>query len=280
MRSVLITGASSGIGRATALRLDAAGWRVFAGVRREEDAEAIASVASPRLVPLLLDITDSEQIAASKATVLDSVGATGLDGLVNNAGITIPCPLEALPAEDFNRLIAVNLTGQLAVTQALLPQLRVGKGRIVFVSSISARRAMPMLAAYTASKAGLNALADGFRQELRRWDIGVSIVEPGSVKTPIWDRGEKELETALEHGEAGMEDLYGGLIEGVRELTNRARKLRISPEKVAATIERALTAGRPRRRYLVGLDARGQALGIRLLPDRLIDFGAIRLTRA
>jgi NAD(P)-dependent dehydrogenase (short-subunit alcohol dehydrogenase family) len=280
MGSVLITGASSGIGRATALRLDAAGWHVFAGVRREEDAEALASAASPRLAPVLLDITDPEQIAASKETVLDSVGAAGLDGLVNNAGITIPCPLEALPAEDFNRLIAVNLTGQLAVTQALLPQLRTAKGRIVFVSSISARRAMPMLAAYTASKAGLNALADGFRQELRRWDIGVSIVEPGSVETPIWDRGEKEFENALGQGEAEMEDLYGGLIAAFRGLTDRARKLRISPEKVAAAIEHALAAGRPRRRYLVGLDAKGQALGIRLLPDRIIDFAAVRLTRA
>jgi NAD(P)-dependent dehydrogenase (short-subunit alcohol dehydrogenase family) len=280
MRSVLITGASSGIGRATALRMDAAGWLVFAGVRSERDAQALEAEASSRLCPLKLDITSAEQIAAAVERVSSRVGEDGLDGLVNNAGITIPCPLEVMPPDDFQRLIAVNLTGQFATTQALLPQLRAAKGRIVFVSSISGRKAMPMLAGYSASKAGLNTLADGFRQELRRWKVGVSIIEPGAVETPIWDRGESELESAVGRSSVDAEHLYGQLIERARGLADRALDKRISPQHVVAAIEHALTANRPRSRYLVGLDARGQALAIRLVPDRVLDFAVGRYLRA
>lgn len=279
MRSVLITGASSGIGRATALRMDAAGWRVFAGVRRVEDAEMLRQAGTERLIPLNLEITDSEQIAVAQSKITDAVGDKGLDGLVNNAGITIPCPLEIFPLDDFDRLITINLTGQLAVTQALLPQLRAAKGRIVFVSSVSARRAMPMLAAYSASKAGLNALADGFRQELRQWQVGVSIVEPGAVETPIWDRGEEEFEAAMSRGKVGAEELYGGMTTAVRDAVKRVRGQRIPAEDVVEAIEHALTAGRPRLRYLVGSDAKGQAFAIRLLPERLLDLGIARYLR-
>lgn len=278
MRSVLITGASTGIGRATALRMDAAGWRVFAGVRSEPDARALEAEARGKLTPLILDITRPEQI--SKAAEQISVLGGGLDGLVNNAGITIPCPLEALPLEDFHRLLAVNLTGQLATTQALLPQLRLAKGRIVFVSSVSSRRAMPMLAAYTASKAGLNAVADGFRQELHPWRIGVSIVEPGATDTSIWDRGEREFENALERSPIGAEDMYGKLIAAFRVLADRSIKRRISPERVVSSIVHALTAGNPRSRYLVGFEAKGQALASRFLPDRLLDYGIAKFIDA
>jgi NAD(P)-dependent dehydrogenase (short-subunit alcohol dehydrogenase family) len=253
--------------------MDAAGWRVFAGVRSEQDAEALRTSASRRLIPLRLDITSSEQIASAVDQVSSAVGTGGLDGLVNNAGITIPCPLEAMPLDDFRRLITVNLTGQLAITQALLPQLRISKGRIVFVSSVSSRRAMPMLAAYTASKAGLNAVADGFRQELHPWGIGVSIVEPGAIETPIWDRGEREFENALERSPIEAEHMYGKLIAAFRVLAARSLKRRLPPERVVSSIFHALTAGNPRVRYLVGLDARGQALAVRFIPDRLLDFG-------
>jgi NAD(P)-dependent dehydrogenase (short-subunit alcohol dehydrogenase family) len=262
------------------MRMDAAGWQVFAGVRSEKDAKALDAESSKRLTPLMLDITSSEQIAAAVERVSSQVGEDGLDGLVNNAGITIPCPLEVLPADDFRRLIAVNLTGQFAITQALLPHLRTAKGRIVFVSSISARKAMPMLVAYSSSKAGLNTLADGFRQELRRWKVGVSIVEPGAVETPIWDRGESEFENALECSPVDAEQLYGKLIARFRGLANRALDRRIAPRHVVAAIEHALTANRPRSRYLVGLDAKGQALAIRLVPDRVLDFAVGRYLRA
>lgn len=262
------------------MRMDAAGWLVFAGVRSDQDAQTLAAESSDRLCPVRLDITSSEQIDAVAERVSSVVGEVGLDGLVNNAGITIPCPLEVMPADDFKRLVAVNLTGQFATTQALLPQLRAAKGRIVFVSSISGRKAMPMLAAYSASKAGLNTVADGFRQELRRWKIGVSIVEPGSIETPIWDRGESEFEGALERSPVDAEHLYGKLIERFRGLADRALSMRIAPRHVVAAIEHALTDDRPRSRYLVGLDAKGQALAIRLVPDRVLDFAVGRYLRA
>lgn len=280
MRSVLVTGASSGIGRATALRLDAAGWRVFAGVRGSEAGNSLLRAGSTGLVPLQLEITDRTQVEAACEQVAEVVGPSGLDGLVNNAGITIPCPLEVLPLDDFQRLMATNVTGQLAVTQAFLPQLRAARGRITFVSSISGRRAIPMLAAYSASKAGLDAVADGFRQELRNWGIKVSVVEPGAIETPIWDRGESELERALSCGSAEVNDLYAGLIASFRDLFVRARGQRIPPARVAAAIEHALTARRPRLHYLVGRDAKGQAWAMRLLPDRVLDFGISRYLRA
>lgn len=276
MRSVLVTGAASGIGRSTALRLDGEGWRVFAGVRSDRDGEALRAEASERLVPLRLDVTSSEQIAAAVEQISQEVGENGLAGLVNNAGTTIPFPLEALSLDDFRRLIDVNLTGQLAVTQALLPQLRAARGRIVFISSISSRRGMPMLAAYSASKAGLGAIADGFRQELRRWGIGVSLIEPGAIETPIWDRGERELEAALKRSPVDAEGLYGKLIAAFRKLAGRVDGKKLSPDKVVTAIEHALTARRPRPRYVVGFDAKSQAFATRLLPDRVLDFVTAR----
>ena len=190
MRSVLITGASTGIGRATALRLDAAGWRVFAGVRKQEDADALGEAGSERLVPLILDVTDAEQIAAAAARI-ETEARDGLDGLVNNAGVAIPGPLETLAIDDFRRQVEVNLTAHVAVTQAMLPAIRAARGRIVFISSIGGRVALPLTGAYHAAKFGIEAVGDVFRQELRPWGISVSIVEPGSIDTPIWERGER-----------------------------------------------------------------------------------------
>ena len=276
MQSVLVTGASTGIGRATALRMDAAGWRVFAGVRKEQDAESLHEAGSGQLVPVRLDITSPEQVAAVAEKLATELGGSGLDGLVNNAGITIPCPLEAIPLEDFRRLLTVNLTGHLATTQAMLPQLRMSKGRIVFVSSISSRRALPMLSAYTASKAGLNAVADGFRQELRRWQVGVSVIEPGSIETPIWDRGRSELDGIVERSRVDVEHLYGNLIATFSALADRMLDRRLPVNKVVAAIEHALVAKRPRRRYLVGREAKLQAMGIRLVPDPALDFAITR----
>ncbi|HEX5609480.1 MAG TPA: SDR family NAD(P)-dependent oxidoreductase [Solirubrobacterales bacterium] len=269
MRSVLVTGASTGIGRATALRLDAAGWRVFAGVRKAEDAESLRAEASERLQPLFIDVTDSEQIAAA-AERIEAEAGEGLGGLVNNAGLAVPSPLETIPVEDFRHQIEVNLTGQVAVTQALLPSLRKGSGRIVFISSIGGRIAFPMTGAYHAAKFGIEAVGDVFRQELRSWDIPVAIVEPGSIDTPIWERGER---TADEIGGRSpqREALYGRAIERYREVVRQTAERGIPPEKVARAIEHALTAKRPRTRYLVGLDAKVQARVKPLIPTRVFD---------
>jgi len=268
MRTVLVTGASTGIGRATALRLDAAGWRVLAGVRREEDAAALREAAGPALEALLIDVTDAAQIDAARERVEAEGGALG--GLVNNAGVAIPGPLETLPLEDFRRQIEINLTGQVAVTQALLPAIRGGGGRVVFISSIGGRMALPLTGAYHAAKFGIEAVGDVFRQELRPWGIPVSIVEPGSIDTPIWGRGESAADEVGSRSSRQAE-LYGGMIERYREAVRRTAERGIPPEKVARTIERALTARRPRARYLVGVDAKVQARLKSVVPTRVLD---------
>jgi NAD(P)-dependent dehydrogenase (short-subunit alcohol dehydrogenase family) len=267
VRSVLVTGASTGIGRATALRLDAAGWQVFAGVRREEDAEALRGAGFERIAPLILDITDAAQIAAAAAQV-EAESDGRLDGLVNNAGVAIPGPLETLPIDDFRRQIEVNLTAHVAVTQALLAAVRRTRGRVVFISSIGGRVALPLTGAYHAAKFGIEAVGDVFRQELRPWGISVSVVEPGSIDTPIWERGER---TADETATPRREVLYGRAIEKYRRVIRETAERGIEPEQVAAAIEHALGAKRPRVRYLVGREAKLAARAKQLIPTAIFD---------
>jgi NAD(P)-dependent dehydrogenase (short-subunit alcohol dehydrogenase family) len=279
VKSVLVTGASTGIGRATTLRLDRDGWSVFAGVRREEDAESLRAAASDRLMPVMLDVTDPVQVAAAAETVEEAVGEGGLDGLVNNAGVAILGPLETIPIDDFRRQIEVNLTAQVAVTQALLPAIRRTHGRIVFVSSIGGRMALPFGGPYHAAKFGLEAVTDCLRQELRPWRIHVSAIEPGSIDTPIWERGEQTADEVSARAPATQEELYGRTIERFRSAVRRTAERGIAPDKVAAAIAHALSARRPRTRYIVGADARGQALLKRLLPDRALDRLVRRIMR-
>jgi NAD(P)-dependent dehydrogenase (short-subunit alcohol dehydrogenase family) len=274
----LVTGASTGIGRATALRLDSRGWRVFAGVRKDADAESLREAASERLAPVMLDVTDPAQIAAATERIAAEAGKAGLDGLVNNAGIAMPGPLEALPIDDFRRQVEVNLTAHVAVTQAMLPAIRTARGRIVFITSIGGLMAFPMFGAYHAAKFGLEAVGDVFRRELRPWGISVSVIEPGSIDTPIWERGDRQAEAFLARASEEQKALYGESVAKYREVGRQTGERGIPPEKVARTIEHALSARRPRTRYLVGKDARGQALLNRVLPDRLLDWLITRLT--
>jgi NAD(P)-dependent dehydrogenase (short-subunit alcohol dehydrogenase family) len=247
-------------------------------VRREEDAESLREAGSERLVPLMLDVTDAAQIDAAAERVEAELEGTGLDGLVNNAGIAVPGPLETLPIADFERQIGVNLTAQVAVTQAMLPAIRRARGRIVFITSIGGLMAFPMFGAYHAAKFGLEAVGDVFRQELRPWGIEVAVVEPGSIATPIWERGQAEVDEIAARARDGHADLYGKAIEAYREVARKTGDRGIPPEKVAERIEHALSARRPRIRYLVGADARGQALAKKLLPDRALDWLIARLS--
>lgn len=269
MKTVLVTGASSGIGRATVRRLDAAGWKVFAGVRKEEDAAALRAEGSERLEPLMVDILDREAIAAAAERVGAEAG--GLDGLVDNAGAAVAGPLEALPIEDFRRQVELNLTAQLAVTQAMLPAIRVARGRIVLISSLGGRVGLPMTGAYHAAKFGLEGLGESLRQELAPWGIKVVLVEPGSIDTPIWSRGEEDAERVLSQTPARLRELYGGAVERYRQVVRDTAERGIPPEKVAARIEHALEARRPRARYLVGLDAQVMGRLGPLLPTPVFD---------
>src|SRR3954471_17541193 len=269
MRSVLITGASTGIGRATALRLDGSGWKVFAGVREEADAAALRSAGSERISPLILDVTEPEQIAAA-AERIEAEAENGLDGLVNNAGVAIPGPLETIPLEDFRRQLEVNLVAYVAVTQALLPQIRRAEGRLVFISSIGGRIAFPFAGPYHAAKFGTEAIGDVFRQELRPWGLRVAIVEPGSIATPIWDRGRRKAEE-VEERSPQTNLLYGNAIDKFRDAVKATAERGIPPAKVAKAIAHALESERPKTRYLVGLDAKVQARVKPLIPTPVFD---------
>jgi NAD(P)-dependent dehydrogenase (short-subunit alcohol dehydrogenase family) len=269
MRSAFVTGASTGIGRATALRLDGSGWRVFAGVRKEADAESLRQEASPNLVPVFLDVTEPEQVAAAAAQV-ERECPDGLDGLVNNAGVAVPGPLETIPLEDLRHQLEVNLVAYVAVTQALLPQIRKAEGRVVFLSSIGGRIAFPFGGPYHASKFATEAIGDVFRQELRPWGIKVALIEPGSIDTPIWGRGERKAEE-IEAKSPQTNLLYGAAIEKFKKVIEDTAERGIPPEKVAKAIAHALESSRPKTRYLVGLDAKLQARLKPLIPTRLFD---------
>jgi NAD(P)-dependent dehydrogenase (short-subunit alcohol dehydrogenase family) len=267
-RAVLITGASTGIGAACALDLDRRGFRVLAGVRRAADGDYLRARASSRLAPVLLDVTDPASIAAARDAVAAATDA--LAGLVNNAGIVVAGPVELLSPDDLRQQLEVNVIGVAAVTRAFLPPLRRGRGRIVNIGSISGRMATPALGAYSASKFALGALTDSLRVELQPWGIDVALVEPGPVATPIWDKGRASADArraALAHED---EALYGDTIAAVERVVRRSEREAVPAEKVAQIVAHALTATRPKTRYLVGRHTRIRALFARL-PDRLRD---------
>ena len=270
MRSVLVTGASTGIGRATALRLDGSGWKVFAGVRKQEDADSLRAEGSERLTPVTLDVTEPEQIAAA-AELIARETEGGLDGLVNNAGVAVPGPLETVPLDDLRHQLEVNLIAYVAVTQAMLAEIRRAEGRIVFLSSIGGRVAFPFAGPYHASKFATEAIGDVFRQELRPWGLKVAIIEPGSIDTPIWERGQRKAED-VEAKAPKTNLLYGAALDKFRKVIEDTAERGIPPEKVAKAIAHALESPRPKSRYLVGLDAKVQARLQPLIPTPLFDW--------
>lgn len=275
MSTFVVTGSSTGIGEACALLLAGAGHRVIAGVRREADGERLAARAGS-IVPALVDVTDGMQIDALVRR-LDELGASRLDGLVNNAGIARGGPLEFLPIDEWRTQFEVNVLGQVAVTKALIPLLRRGRGRVVFIGSISGRVSTPFLGPYGASKHAIEAVAESLREELRPWDIAVSVVEPGAVRTPIWAKGRDFADQLERRLPAEAHDLYDDAITDLRRTIDNQERVGVPPDRVAAVVERALTAARPRYRYLVGRDARGAGMLERLLPDRAMAYVTRRL---
>ena len=275
MPTVVITGASRGIGRACALALDRHGLDVIAGVRSEEAAASVRAEASDRLRTVELDITDAGSIAAAA----EQVGPR-LDVLVNNAGLAVGGLLEAVPIEELRRQLDVNVVGQVAVTQAFLPALRATSGRVVFISSVSGRVAIPIMGAYTASKFAIEAIADSLRVELRAWDIDVVLVEPGSIDTDIWRGAIEQFDnTAAQMGEEHRR-LYEPMLTRSRKILGQVAKRAAPVETVVDVVEEAVTARRPRTRYLIGADARGQLLARRLMPDRAWDAVLARVMGA
>ncbi len=274
--AVVITGASTGIGRACALELAGRGHRVFAGVRRREDGDALRAAGGESVTPLSLEVTSSESIQAAVKSVEAELGDQGLLGLVNNAGISGGGPIEYLDLDDLRALFEVNFFGAVAVTRAFLPLIRRGRGRVVNMSSIGGRVASPMTGPYNASKFALEGLSDSLRVELSPWNIPVSLVEPGAIATPIWDKAGALTDQLVEALPAEGKARYEPFIGGVRWFIERGERTAIPPERVAKAVTHALTSRRPRTRYLVGTDAHVQALLGWLLPDRWLDAITLR----
>ena len=249
---------------------------MFAGVRRPQDGEALVARASDELTPIMIDVTDDGSISAATEVVAGAVGDRGLAGLVNNAGIVRPCPLEVQPIADFRRHLDVNLIGPVRMIQAFLPLIRRGDGRIVNVGSIGGRLALPMHGAYSASKFGMEALTDALRLELRQWRIPVSLVDPGAVTTAIFDktlRAIDGLQTALEEDDYRR---YDGQISAVRELVEKTAADAESPVVIAKAIAHALTSAKPKTRYLAGHGAKAAATLARASTDAIKDRAIAR----
>jgi NAD(P)-dependent dehydrogenase (short-subunit alcohol dehydrogenase family) len=267
---VFVTGASKGIGASCTRVLAAHGHHVFAGVRDPVDGENLRTNAPGRVTPLIVDVTDASTIQAAARAINDVVGDTGLAGLVNNAGIAVAGPLEFLPIDELRRQLEVNVIGQIAVLQAVLPAIRKATGRVVFMGSIAGRSALPLVGPYAASKHALEALADSLRVELLPWGIQVAIIEPGVIATPIWDTSLTSATRTLERMPVEATERYGRIIDALTKRVQGGTVRGLPPERVAAVVEHALFARRPKPRYLVGRDARLRAL-LQVLPDRWRD---------
>lgn len=270
--SVVITGASTGIGLACALYLERHGFTVFAGVRKQVDADTLRQKSSERLTPIFIDVTQPDTIATAAQTVTDAVGSAGLGGLVNNAGIAVAGPLEFLPINELRNQFEVNVVGQVAVTQAFLGLIRQGQGRIINMSSISGRVALPFVGPYAASKFSLEALTDSLRVELKPWGIDVISIQPGAIATPIWEKSVAKADNLLEKFPPEVHKLYGDKMNTVRAGVLETGENGIPAKTVAKVVGRALTVKRPKTRYVVGWDAKLGALLVKLLPDRLRDW--------
>jgi NAD(P)-dependent dehydrogenase (short-subunit alcohol dehydrogenase family) len=270
MQTVLVTGTSTGIGEATTAYLAARGWTVYAGVRKAEDGERLKREISGDVRPVILDVSDREQMAQVIAGIESDVGTRGLQGLVNNAGVGTGGPVEYVSEDDWRWVFDINLFSVVALSQAAIPLLRTGGGRIVHIGSIGGRLAAPGLGPYSASKHALEALAETQRQELGRVQppIRVSLIEPGEVKTAIWDKSDE----LADEFEAKLDDVgrtrYQWLIDMTRGFISEGRAKGVPPAKVAEAIEHALTADRPKARYLVGPDAKVAGHVVSRLPDR------------
>jgi NAD(P)-dependent dehydrogenase (short-subunit alcohol dehydrogenase family) len=272
-RSIVITGTSSGIGRAAALALAARGFHVFAGVRREEDGEALRAAASGGVTPVRLDVTDPLLIAGAVRRVEEATGGAGLAALVNNAGIGAPWPMELVPLEEFRRHLEVNLTGQLAVTQAFLPMVKQARGRIVNVGSEGGRITLPFLGPITATKHALVSVTDALRMELRPWGVHVVLVEPGATKSGAPQKlvaaGRRAIaESFSPAARADYAETFGALVERIAAGHERRGS---EPEVVAGAVVRAVTDRRPRTRYPIGGQAKALTRLARFLPDRALD---------
>ncbi|MCH9686514.1 MAG: SDR family oxidoreductase [Deltaproteobacteria bacterium] len=270
-KSVVITGAGSGIGRACAVWMAQQRWRVFAGVRDADAGAALRDAAPEHIVPLVLDVTQSDQLKAAADTVRDAVGSAGLDGLVNNAAVGWSTPIELVPIEDLRAHFEVNVFGVVATTQAFAPALRDAAGRIINVSSMAGTITGPLWGAYTASKFALEAVTDSLRHELQPWGVQTCAVVPGVVRTPLWDKAERASLRAMERWSARGKALYGPAQHRRLALDRElAAHDPTDPVQVAQVVHRVLVCERLAARYRVGWATKAAAFARWLLPTSVL----------
>jgi short-subunit dehydrogenase len=272
--AVVITGASTGVGKATAFLLERQGYKVFAGVRQQKDAESLKLNSSGNLTPIILDVTKIEQIKSAAEIVKLAVGETGLRGLVNNAGILVDGPLEYLDIDELRWQFEVNVIGQVAVTQAFLPMIRQAKGRIINIGSVSGKISSPFFSALCASKFALEALNDALRMELHPWGIEVVLIEPGSIASTAPDKVEASLQKKLANMSPIARAMYGDIYKFSLQQLIKSNRMGISPEEVADVIQKALEVNKPKTRYFVSKEKvmlNFLLMLAKILPDRVCD---------
>ena len=277
-RTVVITGASSGIGRSSLCRLAQSGWQVFAAVRKTQDSDQLRSDFGTSVTPVIMDVTNRPSVTAAAEQVVSRLQDSGLDGLVNVAGVGKVRPVEYMTQDDLREIFDINVFGQIAVTQAFLPLLRTARGRIVNISSVGAHIAIPFGSLINATKSAFGILSDTLRLELHPFGIRVAVVEPGAIQTPAVAKTLGDVEAVIRSLPEKGAAQYGNML---RDFARRAYEREMngsSPDAVAQAIQHALTARRPRTRYRVGKHATLLATLAAFLPDRLLDTIRFRIT--
>ncbi len=270
-KTVVVTGTSSGIGRATVLLLARNGFRVFAGVRKREHGDALQKEFGEMVIPLIFDVTNEAAISAAANEVEGAIDGRGLDGLVNVAGVGTTSPLEFMRMTELRIVYEINVFGQMAVTQAFLPLLRAARGRIVNVSSIGAHIAIPFGGALCSSKAAFGLLSDSLRMELAPFGVTVCTIEPGAINTPAVEKTLGDVEGVIRNMPPAGATRYGDMLRIFTKRAYEREKAGSSPDVVAEAIRDALTAKKPKIRYVVGKDARQMTMMPRILSDRMLD---------
>ena len=275
-KTAVITGASSGIGHACILEMSRAGWRVFAAVRKAEDKVALQSAGIPDITPVRIDVEDRASIGAATEQVTSQLRGSGLDALVNVAGIGMIRPMEYVTESDLQKIFDVNVFGQIAITQALLPLLQKNRGRIVNISSVGAHIAIPFGGPLNASKSAFGMLSDTLRLELHPFGIRVITIEPGAISTPAVGKTLGDVEGVIQQLPEPGRLQYAEMLRTMSRRGYERERNGSSPEVVSRAVHHALTASRPRIRYRVGRHAGLLAALARLLPDRLLDVFRLR----
>jgi NAD(P)-dependent dehydrogenase (short-subunit alcohol dehydrogenase family) len=275
-RSVVVIGASSGIGKATVLRLAANGWRVIAAVRRQQDAESLRSQSENRIETVLLDVADEDSIRAAAEEVNSRLGKDGLDALFNNAGIGDVSPIEYTSVDSIRRVYEVNLFGQISVIQAFLPLLRTAKGRIVNTGSVGDHLSPPFAGVLASSKAAFASVSSSLRLELRAQGVHVVIVEPGSINTSAVEKTLGSVEKQITSLPPEGARLYAAGLRRMAAAFTRNEKAGSSPDVVAQVVEKALNAKKPRTRYAAGKDSAKLITLARVLPEKLLDLAILK----